>query len=99
MDEDVEMIDTQVEPEVPAVEAHVADETTSSSKAAPKFTYKRTLKAIKKQKSLPTFTQGEMFPWKGVWFRVVGTTEAGLVINPVTEQVTEQVKEVATHAK
>jgi hypothetical protein len=33
---------------------------------------KQTKKAKKKNKMLPTISVGELLPWKGVWWRVVG---------------------------
>lgn len=66
--------------------------------AAPKVILKQTPAARKKNKPFPTFTQGELLPWKGVWFRLEGiqkTTDGRTVmlLIPQTEVVQVQVKE------
>lgn len=58
--------------------------------ASQKLQIRRTERAKKVHKPPPTYTVGELFPWKGIWFQLAQITEdqAGtklLVITPKTD--------------
>ena len=57
----------------------------SNDKPAQKVLLKRTTNAKKKEKPLPTFTVGELLPWKGAWFRLVAIQGDILYLKPEVE--------------
>lgn len=77
--------------EVPQT-APVASEVKSKPQAtAPKVLLKYTDRAKKLKKAPPTFTVGELLPWKGIWFEIVNIDidRSLLMLRPKTEEVVE----------
>ena len=58
------------------------------TKLLPKATIRPTIRLTdraKKVKKTPTFSIGEMLPWKGVWFKVSEIDQTGIKLQPVSK--------------
>lgn len=55
----------------------------SQPSPAPKVLFKQTNGALRKRRPLPTFVEGELFPLKGVWFRLIKIEDGNLVLRAV----------------
>lgn len=70
-------------------------EATSTSEV-PKAIVSFTTNAKKRGKTSPTFTVGELMPWKGVWFKVVYVSKSGIFLQPKMEKLDEQELKTST---
>lgn len=74
--------------EVEKTDSQPSLESTNTPKlVAPKVLLKQTNGAKKQGRKLPIFSKGELFPLKGVWFKLEDIVEGKLILVAQTETI------------